>query len=498
MLETIILIARAPVWRLLTLLLLIVAGQCAIARTIFVAPQGDDDASGTREAPLATVQAGIDLAVAGDTVLIAAGQYNEALRTRSPGTPAAPITLLGEKRGEVLVTNSADNLLVVAHPFIYIKNLIFDGQFAKHDLIRVLPNGDSLVFENNLVINGAKDGIDLGNAATVVPPEFDYLNNVVITNSEIRHFLGLDLGGNRIDAHGIVAGGVRNLQISHTTVFMVSGDALQLADGNWDNVLVDNVQFRNARIDEHLARASGFDVGINPGENAIDTKQDASLPVRGRLHIRQSRFSGWQGDLITNSAALNLKEKVSVVVDACELYDNEIAMRLRGSGGSDVGAHIIARNNVLFDNQRALRIEDELRESRLINNTFAGPGGFQTVSGGAAGDFFAVNNLVLAAEVPKLLPQAFNLAVDDSSFVNSVSRNFQLVGDSPAIDNAMTLIEVSTDRLGVTRPQGAGYDFGAFEYQLSPVSLPISISVLVAGISVFVLSAMSQLATQSR
>ena len=42
-------------------------------------------------------------------------------------------------------------------------------------------------------------------------------------------------------------------------------------------------------------------------------------------------------------------------------------------------------------------------------------------------------------------------------------RDYRLAAASPAIDSALRLAEVRTDRMGVTRPQGTAPDAGAFE-----------------------------------
>ena len=49
-------------------------------------------------------------------------------------------------------------------------------------------------------------------------------------------------------------------------------------------------------------------------------------------------------------------------------------------------------------------------------------------------------------------------------FVNPGSGNFSLQSGSPAIDAGVILTEVASDIAGTPRPQGTGYDIGAFEY----------------------------------
>jgi hypothetical protein len=59
-----------------------------------------------------------------------------------------------------------------------------------------------------------------------------------------------------------------------------------------------------------------------------------------------------------------------------------------------------------------------------------------------------------------------NAIVMDPKFVDGPNSNFHLQAGSPAIDVAKVIAsQPSTDYDGTTRPQGAGYDIGAFEYK---------------------------------
>ena len=455
-------------------ILVLLTGTYSSAQTLHVAKNGNDQNPGTMSEPLRSIQIALNRAIAGDQISIRSGTYQENLRTQSSGTEVAPITLSGQSDRSVTVTANSGNVLHIDHPFLIVENLIFDGQFSKNDVVRVRATGDGLIFRDNVVRNGAKDGMDLGNAATVVPEQFDYLEDIQILDSEFENFLAQNLFGQRIDAHGIVAGGIHDLTIARVSVSMVSGDALQLANGNWNRVEVKSVVFKNGPITSELADLTGFPVGINPGENAIDTKQDISLSVRSNLKISDSTFQGWSGDLISNAAALNLKEKVTVVIESCSFSDNEIAMRLRGGGQTDDGAHISATNNIFHANTKAIRLEDNLFGLALVNNTFgAGNGQFlQAVNGGAGAGFTAINNLFLAPTVPSEISSVVNMAVDESIFVDASSADYRLQPDVEAIDTAITLPENLADHIGTIRPQGGGYDFGAFEY-LQGKKIPI-------------------------
>ena len=49
--------------------------------------------------------------------------------------------------------------------------------------------------------------------------------------------------------------------------------------------------------------------------------------------------------------------------------------------------------------------------------------------------------------------------------VNASANNYALVPSAGAVDAGVTIPDVTTDRVGVSRPQGRAYDVGAYEYQ---------------------------------
>ena len=53
----------------------------------------------------------------------------------------------------------------------------------------------------------------------------------------------------------------------------------------------------------------------------------------------------------------------------------------------------------------------------------------------------------------------------DPQFVNVSGKDFHIQSTSPAINTGVTLSTVKDDRDGTPRPQGAGYDRGAYEFK---------------------------------
>jgi parallel beta-helix repeat protein len=138
------------------------------------------------------------------------------------------------------------------------------------------------------------------------------------------------------------------------------------------------------------------------------------------------------------------------------------------SGSNDPGN--IFRNNVIFNNKDAkgrgyggLRLLSAT-DTQVYNNTLYGNSVGITVKGGVT----VRNNIVYGNG--KDIEHSGNSVVSenlttDPKFVNPEAMNFRLRPGSPAIDKGAAIAEVPKDLDGVSRPQGAGYDIGAFEFK---------------------------------
>ena len=72
--------------------------------------------------------------------------------------------------------------------------------------------------------------------------------------------------------------------------------------------------------------------------------------------------------------------------------------------------------------------------------------------------------------------QSNNLLDIDPFFVNVAGKDFRVQSNSPAIDKGMA-VSVSTDIVGIARPQGSAYDIGAYEFVAGSTQPPTPVTI---------------------
>ena len=423
----------------------------ATAAERHVAPGGTG--TGTAADPFGRVQDAIAAAQPGDVVIVAPGTYSERLSTMRSGSAGVPITVRArDGRGSVIVTSSG-RVLTVAHAWVVVETLVFDGQYGQDDIVRISSGGTGFTLRNSEVRRTTRDAIDMS-----------AVDDVLIEGSLIHH--ALNAANGRTDAHGVVAGSARRLTIRNTEIHTFSGDAFQIDPGRstpgWDEVLIEGCRFW---LEPLPAAENGFAAGIVPGENAVDTKVNSTVS-RPRLTIRNTEAYGFRNGLIGNMAAFNIKESVDAVLDRVTVHSSEIAFRLRAP------ANIRVQNAVVHSVSTAVRYEDNIQGLRIWNSTFGAGISRLFDAASSSGSVLDIQNVAfLGVTRPTQAPSVSNLMLTAAAFVDVSKHNYQLTATSPANDAGTTLTDVRVDRDGTTRPQGRAYDVGAYERIVS-VSTP--------------------------
>lgn len=418
------------------------------ASTLYVAPGGAGN--GTSGSPFGRIADALAVAVGGDTVLLKPGTYSERFQTVRGGTSSRRLVIRAEVDGKAIVASAAGNVVRVSHPYVTIRGLVLDGQYGPYDGVVVDNGATGLVLQYLEVKRSSKDCIDLRAPA-----------DVVVEHSVIHHCLNATNG--RTDAHGIVAGAVRNLVVRDTKIHTFSGDAIQLDPGRaapgWDRITIDRCQFWL----EPLPKAeNGFPAGTVPGENALDTKTLGTAP-RATVIVRQTEAWGFRAGLLTNMAAFNIKENVDATFDGVTVSRSEIAFRLRGPGANG-GAWARVQNAVVYDVGTAVRYEDDIERVQVWNTTLGSaiPRFFRAASSTSTG--LDVRNVLFLGPNSTMAGGLANVQTAAAFFVNAGKHDYRLAPGSPAIDAGVSISSVGKDRIGVRRPQGAYWDVGAYEF----------------------------------
>ena len=385
--------------------------------------QASDSNPGSEALPWRTIQHAADVVLAGDTVIVKAGTYNERI-TFASGTRGAPgqrITFRAEPRRSVTMwgfyTRFAHYLRVEGFNITTDPSLTGwtegDGVFIDSDHVEVVDNhlyniegtgiaGTSVgaTIADNRIYHSQMGIVISGSGWLVERNEVERLFGYGNGDSDYARFFG--------DDH-VIRG-----NFFHGTDFDEIGDAhvdcFQIFDNNGEyahRVVVDG----NVCYDFH----QGFMGEASFHHNISD------------LTFSNNIFAhGW-------AWGLSVHQITNVIV----IHNVFADIQYHGAGFRD-GATGVVRNNIFYN---------------AGSNYWAADGGTVT---GSDNLLFATTGTIDPADFPadrvNVNPLLANPGADD----------YHLLAGSPAIDAGL-YVGTDTDLEGTIRPQGAGYDLGAYE-----------------------------------
>jgi PKD repeat protein len=429
----------------------------AQAQTYYVAPTGLDTNPGTSSLPFREIRKGLTVVVAGDTILVADGQYLGFDVKGLQGTAANPITIKAtgsnavvnvtidrpDNRDTIFITLDANTGTI---PSTYI---VIDGltSFNANRAAMRIDQCPHITVRNCTFGNNATWGLFT-----------DFSDYLLIENNNCY---------GSVVQHGCYVSNtctgpiVRGNQFhdNYGCGLHMNGDVSQGGVGIITNALIEkNIIYGNG---------AGGGSGIN-----CDGVQS----------------SVFQNNLVYNAHAAGISLYMG---DASQTSDNNLVVNntfdIASDGKWGIQLHNGSKNNTVFNNivvtqhpwHGSIHIDSAASMVGLVcdYNVLTTNNDCVTTDGDTSYLSFA-----------QWKTQGFDThsltATQSTLFVNSGSGDYHLVNGSPAIDKGVATLNGKTpppdDRDGNPRPSGAAYDIGAFELQSGVLTITTS-SPLPAG-----------------
>lgn len=442
-------------WRnflfLATLSLTILIALPSYGTTYYVAPDGNDTLNpGTEALPWKTIQKAATTLVAGDTVYIKTGTYSKRVIPLNSGSagneivyaayPGATVTIDGS--GITLPSDMAGLFEISGKSYMRISGLrVINARPDNNSVGILVDNSSYIVIENNYTYNTVSSGIGVWGG-----------NNIMIDGNEVV------LACNNGEQEDITVAGtntfeIKNNHIHHGGPGTNGGEGIDAKDGSKNGKIYKN----------HVHHINGFRTCLY-----VDSWDKHTF----NIEVYQNTLHDCNSGVSLAAEKGGLLENISVYNNiAYHNRDNGLEI---GNWGETGYAHPI--NNIKFLNNTVyangvswgggIHLENPSAQNIVIrNNIFSQNLSFQISNeGGVPGAHLTVDhNLIDGYRGDTGEIYGSDYVEGDPKFVNASGANFHLQGNSPAIDAGSSVDAPNTDFDENSRPQGGGYDIGAFE-----------------------------------
>lgn len=449
--------------------------------TYCVATNGSDSNSGACASPWKTISyaTSSDSPVqAGDTIQVQPGVYTELITLNKSGNSSlGNITLKANGAVTLRDPDSSQGgfregvIQAAAKEYWTIDGFRIENTSWAGISLRDAKN---MIVQNNYTYQTGASGIIIlpdiyysGGDAEVTNSNIKVLNNT-IERASWNWKTSNDVG----TQESLTIWGVDGFEVANNTLKEGKKEGLDAKVGSRNGSIHDNIVTTQATISGTPEgykggpaiyldgnRATMFNISIYNNTvygNTADAIAIADeVPQQGdvygiRVYNNVVYGNGKSG--INGGAGINIDSNVrDVEILHNTFFNNVQAFNLNGlSGGGKKASNITIRNNIIANSTYRNGFIGDTDNVTITNNLFTGGKSelYQTL--------LTLTNLQNSSNI-----------TGEPQFVNSSGNDFHLLSSSPAIDVGFQGISdyAKKDKDGITRPQGTGYDIGAYEYR---------------------------------
>jgi hypothetical protein len=404
------------------------------AATYTVSTSGNNANIGTADKPWRTIQKAADTMGAGDIVIVQPGTYNESITTKKSGTAGKNIEF--RANGTVSVNKFSINK---GHDYITIDGFRLSAELGSYETFISVSGSNCYVRNNSISYNGNSDisGISIAGSFNTISGNIleglKYPNIVVNGNNHL--FQGNTIQKTPHDAMRVfghdhvirnnIFRDMYNSGITHVDLFQTYGNN----GGVSYNILIENNHFKNC-----------------------SETQIGNFTQDGVSDIRDWTFR--------NNVFENINFQANIFAPNFKFYNNTFYHCDQNTGGP-----------LIFNNNATVGIANG---AVVMNNLFIDCGSrplntgwyyFDTGLTGVQADYNYVAGAESAGFPSKQgFSEPHGINGGNPKFVSIVGSDFSLQSDSPAINSGVAITGFNYDKVGKERPQGSGWDRGAFEF----------------------------------
>jgi parallel beta-helix repeat protein len=417
----------------------------------FVSKSGVDSNPGTESQPWKTIQKAANTLTAGDIVYIKAGTYNERVIPQDSGTAGNYITYTAYANDTVKIDGSGINLpydwgglLDISNKsYIKISGLQIRNAGPNDNNQGILVDNSSYItIENNYTYKTTSSGIGVWNCDNIT---IDNNEVVLACNDGEQECITVAITGNFV---------IKNNHVHDSGPGSIGGEGIDAKDGSYNGNIYNNRVHDLNRLGIYVDSWDKHTYNINVYNNIVYNINGSdcytlAAEAGGLLeNVTLYNNIGYNADLCGVSVSRNgdspTRPMKDIYVINNTFYNNGASP---WGGGIAVDnpdiQNVVIRNNIVSQNYSfQVEVEPDVSMSNL------------TVDHNLIHGFRNYGDEIKGSDAVE----------GDPLFVNAAGADFHLRENSPAIDAGATANAPAKDYEGNNRPQGAGYDIGAYEY----------------------------------